>query len=140
MTLTRRTDWQARLDAVVVQRLRMPFAWGANDCATFAADAVLAMTDVDLLEGPRGQWTSARQAFRILQPLGGLAGAVRAHGLQEVGPRLARRGDLVLLRAPGRERSMRGAMGICLGERIAAPGMRGLVMASLGEGVTAWRV
>jgi hypothetical protein len=140
MTIARLPDWTQRLSSLVVERLHVPFAWGPNDCVTFAADAVLAMTGHDPIEAWRAQWSTARQAFRTLQPLGGLAGAVRTAGLQEVGPRLARRGDVVLLRPPGREHSMRGALGICLGERIAAPGPRGLVMASLAEGVTAWRV
>lgn len=140
MKLARRPDWQQRLTALVVERMTMPFAWGANDCVTFAAQAVLQMTDLPLLPAGVPTWTSARQAFRELRAFGGLAGAVRATGLQEVGPRLAQRGDVVLLRAPGRPGSMRGALGICLGDRIAAPGIRGLTMAGLGEGVTAWRV
>lgn len=138
--MTRRPDWQTRLDALVMERMPTPFAWGENDCVTFAADAVLAMTDEDLMVPWRGQWASARQAVRVLRPLGGLAGAVRALArLEEVGARLARRGDVVLVRAPRRAESVRGALGICLGERIAAPGLRGLVLASLQDGVTAWR-
>lgn len=140
MNLTRNKDWQDRLDALVLVRLRAPFAWGGHDCVLFAADAVLAMTGTDPAAAWRGQWTSAREAFRLLRPLGGLAAAAAGAGLPEVPPRMAQRGDVVLLRAPGRAGSMRGALGVCLGERIAAPGGRGLVMAGLGEGVRAWRV
>jgi hypothetical protein len=140
MNLTRRPDWQERLTALIVARMTWPFIWGANDCATFAAEAVLQMTGTPLLPAGVPTWSSARQAYRALRPTGGLAQAVRAIGLEEVGPRMARRGDLVLLRAPARSGSMRGALGVCLGERIAAPGLRGLVMTRLSEGVTAWRV
>jgi hypothetical protein len=140
MKLTRRTDWQTQLDELVIERRAMPFAWGINDCATFAVEAVLRMTGTSILPTEIGPWATAKQAFRALKPFGGLANAVRASGLCEVGPRFAQRGDLVLVRAPGRPRSLRGALGICLGERIAAPGLHGLVMANLGDGGTAWRV
>lgn len=140
MKPTRRPDWQQRLTALVVARMTWPFIWGVNDCTTFAADAVLQMTGSVLLPAGVPTWSNARQAFRTLRPMGGLAQAVNATGLEQVGPLLARRGDLVLLRAPARPGSMRAALGVCLGERIAAPGLRSLTMASLTEGVTAWRV
>jgi hypothetical protein len=140
MKLTRRIDWQQRLTALVIERLALPFAWGSNDCVTFAAEAVYLMTDQDPMESWRGQWSNAHQALRVLQQLGGLACAVNAAGLQEVGPRMAQRGDLVLLPAPGRRGAVRYALGVCLGERVAGPGLLGLVMAPLGAGVKAWRV
>lgn len=140
MTNKRLPTWQHELDALVLERRLLPFTWGANDCVTFAAEAVRRMTGEQLAPVATGAWSSARQAYRALQAYGGLAAAVRSTGLQEVGPRFARRGDVVLLRPPGRVRSMRGALGVCLGERIAAPGVSGLVMARLGEGVTAWRI
>jgi hypothetical protein len=140
MKLTRRTDWQTQLDELVIERRTMPFAWGTNDCATFAVEAVLRMTGTSIMPAAVADWATAKQAYRALKLLGGLAEAVRASGLAEVGPRFAQRGDLVLLRAPGRLRSLRGALGICLGERIAAPGLHGLVMATLGDGEAAWRV
>jgi hypothetical protein len=140
MKQTRRPDWQERLTALVVARMTWPFVWGVNDCATFAAEAALQETGSQVLFVGVPAWGSARQAFRRLKEHGGLAAAVRESGLQEVLPGMARRGDLVLLRAPGRPGSLRGAIGVCMGERIAAPGARGLVMASLAEGVTAWRV
>jgi hypothetical protein len=90
----------------------------------------------------RPAWATARQAYRVLRGYCGLENAVRSVGLEEISPRLARRGDLLMVRAPRRDRpdSMRGALGICLGERIAAPGPYGLVMPPLAQGVIAWRV
>jgi hypothetical protein len=140
MTIARRQDWQQRLTALVVARMSLPFIWGVNDCATFAAEAAKQMTGQPLLFVGVPPWHNARQAFRRLQEHGGLAAAVRESGLAEVVPGMARRGDLVLLRVPARPGSVRGAIGVCVGERVAAPGVRGLVMASLAEGVTAWRV
>lgn len=144
-TLTRHPDWPQRLTQYVLQAMPTPFAWGRHDCVTFAADGVRVMTGVDLLAALRDEagalpWTTPMEAYRVLQPLGGLEAAVRSAGLEEVAPRLARRGDVVLVRGPARKGSMRGALGLCLGERIAAPAHNSLAMSTLSEGLKAWRV
>lgn len=54
--MTRVEDWPERLAAFIEQRRKMPFAWGSNDCALFAADAVCAITGVDLGEPFRGRY------------------------------------------------------------------------------------
>lgn len=135
----RRVDWQTRLTALVVQRMDMPFMWGSNDCVTFAMDAVAWMTGARVLEGVK-PWSTAKEAYRALRPYGGLQAAVRELGLPEIDARCAQRGDLVLLSPPQRPDSMRGALAVCLGERVAAPGRGGLAMANLGQGACAWRV
>ena len=42
--LTRLRDWPERLDALLRSRASVPFEWGRNDCCTFVADAIEAMT------------------------------------------------------------------------------------------------
>lgn len=66
MSLVRRHDWRSRLSAVIEEALQRPFEWGHHDCALFAADAVLAMTDRDLAEGLRGEYANDRQALKLL--------------------------------------------------------------------------
>jgi hypothetical protein len=112
MTLARRKDWEMRLTEFVVLRMRTPFEWGYHDCVTFAADAVQSMTDEELLPFAPA-WATARQAYRVLRGYCGLENAVRSVGLEEISPRLARRGDLLMVRGPRRDRpdSMRGALG-----------------------------
>lgn len=144
-TLTRYPDWTQRLTQYVLQAMPAPFVWGQHDCVTFAATGVQVMTGVDLLAALRDDagalpWTTPMEAYRVLQPLGGLEAAVRSAGLVEVPPLMAQRGDVVLVRGPRRKGSMRGAVGLCLGERIAAPAHNSLAMSRLGDGVKAWRV
>lgn len=96
MKLERYPDWSQRVAALIRDRARRPFAWGVNDCAIFAADAVLAATGQDLALTFRGRYRSRRGAGHVL----------RAHGwasLEELGdavlPRSTerpRRGDVVL--------------------------------------------
>ena len=63
--MKRLEDWPERLAAFVEARRAMPFRWGQNDCALFAADAVAAVTGVDLAERWRGLW--ARMQARLFR-------------------------------------------------------------------------
>jgi hypothetical protein len=132
-------DWPHRLGVFVSSRLQEPFAWGANDCVSFAAAAVQRMTGANPLEDVQ-PWASARQAYRELRARGGIVAIVEATGLEQVPALMAQRGDVVLLRPPSRAGSVRGTLGICLGDVVAAPAAQGLVMAGLSEGHKAWRV
>jgi hypothetical protein len=48
MALKRTHDWPEQLHRLIRARWDTPFQWGVNDCGTFAADVVLAMTGVDI--------------------------------------------------------------------------------------------
>ncbi len=110
-----------------------PFAWGVNDCCTFAADAVVVMTAVDPMADLRGL-TTVRQALRVLR-------ATPLHELvtQRLGPPIrwqaARRGDVVQLQQQGRP-----LLGLCVGARWVAPGHHGAVTGPMNECLTAWAV
>jgi len=54
------------------------FRWGSRDCATLAADHVLAITGRDPMADLRGLYASPRAAARVLERFGGLVGAVDA--------------------------------------------------------------
>lgn len=133
MTAPRLPDWPARLGAVVQQRLDQPFAWGTNDCASFAADCVLAVRGVDLLAELRGPRTTPSEARRQLQARRGVR--VLDHRLARWLPSLAQRGDILLLRqwpCP--------VLAVCLGEDAVAPGEHGLRRARSEEAQRAWKV
>lgn len=156
MTALRRLpDWPERLAALERRCAGLPFAWGVHDCFTWAADAVLAITGVDLLDGLRGRWAGRRQAMRLLadlqpdaQPPGGLVCVSRvvSQRLGEPLPSvlLAQRGDVVLVtKADGAT----PGLAVCLGAVVAGPGASGLVRVPLlqaGEAPTralcAWGV
>lgn len=139
---SRLPDWPARLAALVVARLAVPFAWGANDCAAWVADAVRAQRGADVLAElrcPRSTW---RQAQRQIKRLGGLPAVLQRAGLQPVPPALAQRGDVLLLRPGASANGQPGApvLAICNGAQALAPGPEGLAQCPMGEVECAWRV
>lgn len=122
------------LVAFLEARAAMPFAWGKNDCVTFAAGAVLAMTGEDALAFPdrRPTWKSAAGAARRLAQFGGLEAAVSTV-LTEIPVAMAHRGDVGLVEVEGRQN-------LCIfeGDLIVAPGEAGLVRQARANAVRAW--
>lgn len=132
----RRPDWQSRLSACVQAALGTPFEWGRFDCALFAADAIHAMTDVDLAQGFRGRYSTATGASRILRRAGysdhvDLAVA----SLPEIASAYATDGDVGLV-----ETAAGLTLGLYSGEMIAAPGPAGLTFLPRTEAGRAFRV
>lgn len=135
-TAARYPDWQLRFEAFVRERRAMPFAWSRNDCATFAADAVLALTGSDLVPpGWRGVHTCAPAALRAVRAAGGLP-ALAAAALGEPVPVLMAGVGDVLLVPMGRH----VALGICNGHTVLGPGRSGLVALPMAGALTCWRV
>lgn len=127
--------WPEALAAFIEERRHVPFAWGSNDCATFAADALLAMTGFDVLADLRHRWATAAQADAVLSDMGGLlqaASALLGQPLAQV--RQAQRGAVVLARMQGA-----AIMGVRLDSaRWCAPGAAGLLWRPAAEVRFAW--
>lgn len=130
--MMKRADWPERLAEFIAARRDTPFAWGANDCALFAFDAVAAMTGVDLIPAHRGAWHDARSAAAHEAAIGGLPSAVSAL-LPQIPPAFSGRGDVVLLRHDGRD-----SLGIHLGDRCAFTGHDGLLFLPPSAILAAW--
>lgn len=135
--MMRREDWPDRFEAFLEARRFTPFAWGSNDCATFAADWVREATDADPIAELRGKWKTEAGAARTIARLGGLREAVSAR-LAEIPPAQAQRGDVGLVLTE-----------ICAGapalvvfgiDAAFGPGPRGLTMVDRAAVLTAWRV
>lgn len=126
--------WHAALDEYVQARQAVPFAWGANDCCTFAADWVMLARGSDPMADLRGV-RSQRDAARILKAEGGLLAAVTARMGAPIPGRMAQVGDVVLLDHAGRQH-----MGVCMGEVVAVPSEQGLTLAPITLAEAAWRV
>lgn len=136
MIPVRRHDWYSRLSACIEGALQRPFEWGVHDCALFAADAVLAMTDMDLADGFRGRYRTARGARRILGR-GGMAGVadLAATQLPDVAPALAAQGDIaVVVTGDG------PALGVVTGPLVAVPGRAGLGFVPRSEATRAFHL
>ena len=127
-------DWQLRLAEFGQARASMPFDWGSNDCCTFAAAAVLAMTGRDL-RGSFPAYEGALGAARVIEEGGGLrALASRLLG-DAVSPKMAAVGDVVLVLNAEHE-----MLAICNGTSALAPGEQRMELVGMETAVAAWRI
>ena len=134
--MIRRTqDWQLRLAQFLAARRTTPFAWGHNDCATFAADCVLAITGTDPAPPALRNHRTAKQALRALRRHGGLVGIATAALGPPVPPAQANVGDVLLLKSGHHD-----ALAICNGVTAMAPSAHGLVSVGLHSARHCWRV
>lgn len=62
----KKLNWQNDFLQLVQDRHDTAFEWGATDCVLFAADAVLAMTDVDPAKASRGKYKTETGAKKHL--------------------------------------------------------------------------
>ncbi|MBN9504913.1 MAG: hypothetical protein J0I69_02710 [Altererythrobacter sp.] len=91
----RRGDWELALSAWFAECERRSYAYGAHDCALFAAGAVRAMTGADPAEPFRGRYCSAWSGEELLEELGfaNLEELIDAQ-FSDVPVSFAQRGDL----------------------------------------------
>lgn len=135
--IARRVDWRRRLNALLEDRRHAP-ATATNNCGFFAADAIEAMTGVDLAMPFRGQsYETLAEAVAALQSQGfvDICAFAAAH-LKECHPSRARTGDLMAF--PSEQTGW--ALGIVNGERVTVMTERGLGTVSRMEGQRAFRV
>ncbi|MNL18359.1 hypothetical protein D3C87_1395020 [compost metagenome] len=127
-------DWQDRFSAYARERAALPFAWGSNDCCTFAAGAVEALTGVNPMADVAPYDSEMAAARLILR-----AGDLRTLASQFLGapvlPLMAAIGDVVLLTNEGRE-----LLGICNGVNALAPGPSGVVALEMTAATAAWKI
>jgi hypothetical protein len=159
MALHRLPAWPELLGKFICERVTQPFAWGTNDCATFACDAVLTMTGIDLAKPLRGGYTTALGAARQMREfLRGLETkletssevSLESSRLELVAEKIARewlidevpilkaqRGDIALL-----DTELGAALGVVSlnGWEILAPGTEGLMRLPLRSASRAWRI
>lgn len=129
--MRRLEHWPRLLAEYVESRLQMPFKWVENDCCSFAAGAIEAMTGE---RPPLPAYADARQAAEALAAES-LSSRVRSLYGPPIEPPFMQRGDLALFYVDGRE-----TLAACIGGEIAAPGPGGLVAVPLSAAFAAWRV
>lgn len=126
--------WQEHFAALVAQRMHAPFEWGVHDCCLWAADAVQAITGADVAADVRGQYSTAMQAGKLLQKLGGVAEIACARLGPVVTPALAQVGDVGLTTHEGRD-----VLAVCGGGHFLAPGPAGLQPVGMAQVRRVWR-
>jgi hypothetical protein len=133
----RLSNWPRLLNDFVESRRHTPFAWGKNDCCTFAADAVVAIYGADPMQHLRDLYDDATGALAIIGGADDLpeyaCRVLVAAGFREIEPIFAGRGDVVCVKLE------RPTCGVHLGSVIAAPSVAGLAFLPLNEVLKAWR-
>lgn len=128
-------DWQERLERLVLARLHQPFRWGERDCCLWAADAVQAVTGVDVAADFRGQYDSASSATRLLNRRIGILAEVCDERLgPPVLPVMAQSGDVGMVREPEAP-----ALVVLVGSAWMGQGTHGLVPVDPQAVQFAWR-
>lgn len=117
--MNKRHDYRARLYAYVDSVRNTPFAYGTHDCALFTAGAVQAMTGEDPAAPFRGRYRTAIGGLRKMRAAG-FEDQVDfvARTFDEVSPATIQMGDICL--------TSEGALGVCVGDRVAVAGEHGL--------------
>lgn len=137
--LKRKEDWPERLAEYLDAREFAPFRWGLNDCGLFAADAILEMTGVDVAANVRGKYTNCSTALRLIRGIESFTERVATfYGLDEIAPREAWRGDLVLIQSLATNDVAAGIIGM-LGLPVCV-GVEGMHMQPPDSVLRAWRI
>jgi hypothetical protein len=135
MNAPRLHTWPLAFEAFTRARRLVPLAWGANDCALFAADCVLALTGQDVAPPDLRLHKSAKQALQSLKRHDGLH-SIASAALGPCVPVLtAGVGDVVLIKVGKRE-----ALAICNGTTVLGPGPAGISCLGLDLATACWRV
>jgi hypothetical protein len=111
MTLKRLPHWETKLfHQFLVDSAHLPFEWGTQDCALFAANGIQSITGQDIAVDFRDKYHDEAGAFQTIKDVCGgkcvadaAAYCAAKFGLNPLDkPLMAQRGDLVVLQAPSR--------------------------------------
>lgn len=144
--MRRAEGWDARLRDLVEEKRFEPFAWGSNDCCTFARAAYVALMGEDPPGFPR--WDSRAQAAELLAERSLEDRLTDILGAPKYGYAFARRGDLVMMPAiAGRNLPAElGYIGVAIGVSIACLAERsekfvgGVVFVPIDKGQQTWQI
>jgi len=120
----------------ITERRLLPYVWGSNDCVLFAADWVVAVTDIDPLGDLRGTWHNEEEAMVALEAQGGLVAAMDARFPRKQ-KEFAQRGDIVMLKITADQQP---SLAVCVGADAAAPGFEEMLLASMSKARIVWEV
>lgn len=144
MPLNRLSNWQSQLSEYLISCARTPFRYGQLDCGIFVADAIRAMTGVDVGEPLRGRYKTRTEAFALIKSLCGRASMdalatylAEQHSIPAVPVLRAQRGDAVVLR-----HGRRSSLGLIAmhGTEILTPYKDGILRLPLTQATSAYHI
>jgi hypothetical protein len=142
--MTRRPDWQARLDSFLREHQQHPFAYGSWDCCLWVSSAIQAMTGVDPARAFRRHYSSRGEALTLIKTVTGsssveaiVAQTAKELWMPEIPIPFAQRGDVVLVK---RARDYSLGLIALNGREVIVCRARGLCRISLSHALRAWRV
>lgn len=107
-------NWDVLMAGFINERRSTPFAWGANDCCSFAIHAVARFTGTVVVPIT---WTDEESAVAELAAVGGLeAGCTSALGEPSDNYRTMRQGDVGIVSNGNHE-----SLVLCTGYQVCAP-------------------
>lgn len=123
MISRRLNNWRVKFEELILERKTKPFVWGENDCALFAADAVLAISGtVDPAHDYRGRYSCEKTAMQQLILIdGSLTKAFDNAGLLRVSKQGLLVSDIAVVMLNDRE-----TCGVCTGAELAFLTLDGL--------------
>lgn len=96
--MKRRENWRVPFFEAIEAHRPHRFAWGTHDCAILTADAIAAITGVDLAAELRGRYSTREEADELLKAYGyGSTVAILAPRFDEIPPALAIVGDVAIV-------------------------------------------
>lgn len=130
-------DWQVRLNAVLKDWRKRPFAWGDADCVAFAGEVCRAVRGDNPLDRAGAVYADDDGALLALDAAGhpSLLAALRARLGKPVRPALAQPGDLVFF-----DGGSGGGLGVVNGAMIWGVGDAGLERLDPAAASLAWRL
>ena len=130
----RKENWPTLLDEYLQRAKKTKFKWGDVDCATWAADFVVLITDEDYASEFRGEYKTEKGALSQIKKTGhdSLEKLVDSK-LNQVLPNLAQKGDVVL-------HPKYDAIGICAGVKSAFLTKEGITFENTTHCRRAWRI
>lgn len=135
MGLKRFENWPELLHSAIESRIDSRFSWGDFDCCMFAAECVKAITGEWLM--PDLEYSSKETAIAVIQENGGLSNIVSEIFGNSAFPLAASRGDIVMRHD---EDTGMMSLGICVGELVAFPALRGVAYVNLADCICCWKV
>lgn len=139
----RHESWKIRLSLLVEDYRHIPFEWGVNDCITFAARAVDAVTGLGVYEIVRAKyhWNDVRSAAKLIANHGGLSNLISEVLGVPNPPFSAKHGDIVLAHnkfdQPHEDSRL---VTVRLEDHLVGPGAAGLIAIPVTASRLSWRV